>query len=67
MGFSPGSFTVETRAGHQKVHWEAKDAYVVLWLANESDQLFRFNYDEAIEALDQLRTAISAVTGEDPI
>ena len=63
MGFSPGEF-MSGGYPEQCVHWEAKDNYVMLWNADESKALLMLTYEEARLCLQQLNTAIYAVTGE---
>lgn len=66
MGFSQGDFMI---GGYPErpVHWEGKDRWIVLWNEDESEALIMMTHQQAIEALQQLRTAIYSVTGEDPI
>ena len=66
MGFSPGDFATSMYP-QQYVHWEAKNNCVVLWDEKETKAILYLTYESAIECLQQLRTAIYAVTGEDPL
>ena len=63
MGFSPGEF-MSGVFSKRSLHWEAKDTYVTLWNADESHALLVLTYEEARLCLQQLNTAIYAVTGE---
>lgn len=68
MGFSPGDFySTNWNTTEAKYHWEAKDKFMVLWDEYETNAILRLTYDEAKQALDQLRTAIYSATGEDPV
>jgi hypothetical protein len=66
MGFSPGEFMT---GGYPErpVHWEGEDNWIVLWNDDESETILMLTHQQAIIALRQLRTAIYAVTGEDPV